>query len=308
MSAATTISSSTAANVLKIVNNTGSAFTTATNYAVTLSDATVSAANADTIANDTSGIVTATVTATGAVADLNTALAHADANDALTLVLDATTADIAVLNVATGLNGKTSVNVGASSITSVTDTTNVNTIDLTTAGITWGSTISVTGGAGADNITLRAGDAAKETLVFAETATDNGADTIGSFTAGATKDVLNFEAFLTAGSTTVALSVASGSGAAVFNNKVSTIAKANISDTTDGVLATTDFAASGKAFAAVADGDKGVVMVEDSTGGAKIYYVYDSNAASGSVTAAVTLVGTLTSVTSGFHADNFTVA
>jgi hypothetical protein len=263
---------------------------------------TASASNANLILGASSGIVTATVTATGAVATLNTALSNAAANDALTLTLDATTADISVLNVTTGLNGKTSVSIVATTITSLTDTTGVHTIDLTTTGITWGTTISVTGGTGADAITLRATDVAKETVIFDATAANNGNDTIINFTAGTTKDILDFSAFLDGATSTIALSVANATGAAAFNNAATITAKANLIDTTNGVLATGDFAA-GKAFAAVGNGEKGVVIVGD--GAAKsIYYVYDSDASAG-VTATITLVGTLDAAPS--HADNFKV-
>ncbi|MCK5111890.1 MAG: hypothetical protein KAQ94_10255, partial [Arcobacteraceae bacterium] len=86
---------------------------------VTLTDA-ASAADANTIMGYTTGIVTATVTATGVVATLNTALSNADANDALTMVLDATSASAADLNT---LDGKTSVAITATSITDVTSST-----------------------------------------------------------------------------------------------------------------------------------------------------------------------------------------
>ena len=92
---------------------------------------------------------------------------------------------------------------------------------------------------------------------------------------------------------------------AAINNTVTLVAKSALADSTD--LAAGDFAASAKAFHSLADGDKGVVIVTDTTGGAKIYYVYDGDATTG-ITETITLVGTLTSVTTGFHADNFVVA
>jgi hypothetical protein len=159
MAAVTTITSSSTADVLEIVNNTGSAFSTATDYAVTLSD-TASAADANTIMNDTTGIVTATVTATGTVADLNTALSNATANDALTLVLDATSASAADLNT---LNGKTSVNINAGSIADVTSSTAVEVNTMVTAGAAigldgdWNVVLSDTSLSAAEVKTINAG-------------------------------------------------------------------------------------------------------------------------------------------------------
>ena len=75
------------------------------NEAVTITDATVSAAQANTIANATTGVVTADVTAATA-ASLNAALknAAADGSDALTLRVNGATATAADLN---ALDGKT---------------------------------------------------------------------------------------------------------------------------------------------------------------------------------------------------------
>ncbi len=88
-----------------------------------------------------------------------------------------------------------------------------------------------------------------------------------------------------------------GTVGAAFTNKVSVVALANVGGTLD----TGDFSAAGTAFAAIADGDKGVVIA-----GNNIYYVYDSNAATPAVTAAVTLVGTIDNIPTA--AGNFFVA
>jgi hypothetical protein len=177
-----------------------------------------------------------------------------------------------------------------------------------TNGITFASTddVSITSGSGGDALDFNAIGGADITLAFAATATGNGADTVTNFVAGASGDKLNFEAFLSASGTNAVLTGITATSAATINNKVTLVAKTALADTTD--LAAADFAVSGTAFASLADGNKGVVIVSDVTGGAKIYYVYDSNAASPAVTETITLVGTLTSVTSGFHADNFVVA
>ena len=54
MATVKTITSSTMADVLEIVQNTGSVFTTAPNYAITISDASLSAANVKLINADVS--------------------------------------------------------------------------------------------------------------------------------------------------------------------------------------------------------------------------------------------------------------
>ena len=89
----------------------------------------------------------------------------------------------------------------------------------------------------------------------------------------------------------------------MFDNAVTITAKANLIDTATGVLALGDFAATGKAFGAITDGSKGVVIVGD--GAAKsIYYVYDADATTG-ITPTITLVGTLDAAPS--TAGNFIV-
>jgi hypothetical protein len=117
ISAATTISSSTTADVLKIVNNTGATFTTSSNYAVTLSD-TASIANANTILGDTSAVVTATI-ASNTLANLNSGLSNATSSDALTLSITDTSVNASDL---TALDGKTSVDINVSSVTSISGT------------------------------------------------------------------------------------------------------------------------------------------------------------------------------------------
>jgi Ca2+-binding RTX toxin-like protein len=78
------------------------------------------------------------------------------------------------------INAATTVAVGATAVTAITDTTNVNTIDLTAAGITYHATnaLTITGGAGADAITLRAGAGSLDTVVLNVIATS---DTIGGY-------------------------------------------------------------------------------------------------------------------------------
>ncbi len=81
----TTISTATMAEMLEIVNNTGATFTTATNYVVTISDI-ASPTDINKVLADTTGVVTATVSADTA-SNLNSALTNATATDALTLTI-----------------------------------------------------------------------------------------------------------------------------------------------------------------------------------------------------------------------------
>ncbi|HUH42731.1 MAG TPA: hypothetical protein VLZ29_06425 [Sulfurimonas sp.] len=87
---------------------------------VTLSDASVSATNANLVANAMSGVVTATVTA-GTAAALNAALANATSTDALTLTVNNDTGATLATNL-TALDAKTSVALNASAVTSISGT------------------------------------------------------------------------------------------------------------------------------------------------------------------------------------------
>jgi hypothetical protein len=110
-------------NTLYVTNQAN--FSSLGDEAVTISD-TVSAANANTIANLTTGIVTATVTS-GTAASLNSALVNASSTDALTLTLTDTA--LASADDLIALDGKTSVAVNATSVTSITDTyADINTL------------------------------------------------------------------------------------------------------------------------------------------------------------------------------------
>ena len=89
ISNATTITNSSVSDVLEIVQDTNSSFTTAGNYGVTLSDTTASAADLNTINGDTTGLVTATAvkTISGITADIKT-LITADTNNEIDLATD----------------------------------------------------------------------------------------------------------------------------------------------------------------------------------------------------------------------------
>ena len=157
ISAAGTINGTTA-DLLAIVNNTGATFTTATNYATTLSD-TASIADANAILGDTTGTVTATV-ASDTAANLNSGLTNATATDALTLTTTGTTGTASDLN---GLDSKTSVTVDATSVTTITGTSGADTIDLNTMDVSFASSLSVQSGAGNDTLT---GTTGNETFEF----------------------------------------------------------------------------------------------------------------------------------------------
>ena len=106
--------SGTTSDVLDIVNDNGATFTTATDYAVTLSD-TASISNTNTILGDTSGVVTATV-ASDTVANLNNGLTNATSSDKLSLTVTDTSIDASDLNT---LDTKTSEDIDVSSVTDI---------------------------------------------------------------------------------------------------------------------------------------------------------------------------------------------
>ena len=130
------------------------AIATGTAETVAITDGAISAANADIIANATTGIVTAIVTATGDIATLNSALGNATATDALTMELDETSLTAAELNT---LDGKTSVNINSDTVetiesSNVADVKTLVITNKTTSGIDddWTVTLADTTIAAAD--------------------------------------------------------------------------------------------------------------------------------------------------------------
>ena len=115
-------------------------------------------------------VVNITGTSAEATAALVTAGSLVVVDDATVALSDTGTVDIKVLN---DLNGKTTGAISATSVTVISDTTGVGTIDLTAAGITYHATaaLSIVGGAGADTITLRAGAGSLDTVVLDSIAT-----------------------------------------------------------------------------------------------------------------------------------------
>ncbi len=125
---------------------------TALNYTSTVSDADADETVLNAILGDTTGVVTASLA--GAAVDLNSALANGAATDMLTLTLTGVPTDIADIY---ALNGKTSVDVGAGAVGTITSA-GTTTIDLTATGIIWKSGINVTGTTGNDSITATGGN------------------------------------------------------------------------------------------------------------------------------------------------------
>ena len=101
------------------------------------------------IAAKTTGVVTATLT-TG---DLASFAALTETGNAYTITLTDTSADIADL---IAMNDRTSVLIDARSVATITSAS-TTIIDLTAAGITWKSGITVSGTAGSDSIYATAG-------------------------------------------------------------------------------------------------------------------------------------------------------
>ena len=105
----------TAADVKAVVD--AATITKSGSYAATISDGDANEVTLNAILGATTGVVTANLV--GVAATLNSVLTNGDANDALTITLDAGAA--AALDLI-GLDGKTSVNVGAGAIASINGT------------------------------------------------------------------------------------------------------------------------------------------------------------------------------------------
>ncbi|WP_269611695.1 DUF4214 domain-containing protein [Prochlorococcus marinus] len=134
----------TVANGATMVGNdgSGSGLTLAANYtfgATAAATTTTHVANIDSIADNTSGVVTATITGSSSLtaAQINSNLGTIGGSDALTVTLHAATAAATDL---TGIDGKTSVTVDAQAVTGITSSTLANTLTATAD-----STINVDG-------------------------------------------------------------------------------------------------------------------------------------------------------------------
>ncbi len=168
--------------------------------------------------------------------------------------------------------------------------------------------MTVQGGDGDDIIVLNAG---ADTVVFEDTAANNNADTINGFAAGASGDVLNFDAFLgasaaflDAGSTTISGAI-DGTNAGAETTGTAIAGKVVLIDTGTIADATALAGFIGKEAAAIddklllANAGKAVVLLGDvngtGTGDYLVYYVVgdDTNVEDSEV---ITLVGTLKSV------------
>ncbi|NCZ84001.1 MAG: hypothetical protein EBX64_12845, partial [Betaproteobacteria bacterium] len=109
----------------------------------------IAVAEVNAVAAKTTGVVTATLT-TG---NLQSFAALTETGNAYTITLTDTSADIADL---IAMNERTSVPVDAQSVATITSAS-TTTIDLTAAGVTWKSGITVSGTAGNDSIKATAG-------------------------------------------------------------------------------------------------------------------------------------------------------
>ncbi|NDA53152.1 MAG: hypothetical protein EBX66_12005, partial [Betaproteobacteria bacterium] len=109
----------------------------------------IAVAEVNAVAAKTTGVVTATLT-TG---NLQSFAALTETGNAYTITLTDTSADIADL---IAMNERTSVPVDAQSVATITSAS-TTIIDLTAAGVTWKSGITVSGTAGNDSIKATAG-------------------------------------------------------------------------------------------------------------------------------------------------------
>lgn len=230
-----------------------------------------------------------------------------------TALAAAVNANLAAINAgAAWSNGATLISAAFDGIQLLTFRFNVGTDVLN------GETISVaTGAAGtllasAETVVADGGNGGSDTFVFANTAANNGVDSIVNFDQGASGDVLNFSAFLGAAANyggfadfAAGLNLSGAANVGVVYNKAG--ASLSASD----IQAT---AAAGKI--AVENNSKAVVLVSadvDGVGDAanqsySVYYVQDTNPAA-AVSYAVTLVGTVSAAVemdaAGFVSGNF---
>ena len=153
----------TAANITEMITAFSNKATTGLggDEAAIVTSGAISIVNANTLLGNTTGVVTATV-ASDTAANLNSGLGNATATDALTLTTSGTTAAASDL---TGLDGKTSVTIDATSIGTITGTAGNDTIDLTTLDANLASALTVQSGTGNDTLTGRS--TINETFEFA---------------------------------------------------------------------------------------------------------------------------------------------
>jgi len=162
---------------------------------------------------------------------------------------------------------------------------------------------TITGDEGADNLT---GGTGIDTFVFEATAAGNGADTITDFSGGAEGDILDVSAYLTTyADANLELTLEATSDTVIENDHVYFVdlgdtaitAKAyddgdfaDIFDVADGYILTTKV-------------DAEVIVIVQGNDMTKVYYVTNDNVAAIDADD-VTLVGTLSTTTTAFHADN----
>ncbi|HIJ91332.1 MAG TPA: hypothetical protein HPP95_10825 [Deltaproteobacteria bacterium] len=247
-------------------------------------------------ADSATGVITTAATETDAATLVTLTTAN---TDMITVTMAAASTDIADLNT---INLATGVAVDATAVTAITDTTNVNTIDLTAAGITYHATnaLTITGGAGDDNITLRAGGA--DTVVHAGAA--DGVDTITDFAFGVGADLFDFTTNLLNGGTAatstlvaVAPMVVVNDGTASANDVIYTFSGAGdvmaggssaataVANAVTALTSGTDFSS-----ANIAQSDSLLLMLNDGTNSFLFHYVAD--ATFGTTSAAdLTLIG-----------------
>ncbi|MCJ7601202.1 MAG: DUF4214 domain-containing protein, partial [Desulfobulbaceae bacterium] len=145
--ATVTTISGTVANVKTAIASAG--ITTATNYAVTLSDGGVSVADANTVDADTTGVITATITE----GDLTTLAGLTGTGNAYTVSVTDTGATATELNT---LDGKTTVALTTTAVTTIESSAVADVKTMITAAATtgidgdWTVTLSDTSLSGAD--------------------------------------------------------------------------------------------------------------------------------------------------------------
>lgn len=252
--------------------------------------------------------------------------AAATDDDILSILLDSSSVDASSLVIDTAnvdvqfdLTGVAAVAVNITGSSGVDNLTGQGAGKITFNGLAGADSITggggadvLTGGEGADTITGAAGNdtidltettSAVDTVVFADTAANNGRDTITGFTVG--KDILNFNNFLTTGTeTTAAVTNASRTSAAISATDATAYViddvSTNLGATTNTTNVITDFTNLNQVAAFLADGftttadtAQNAVFVLNSSGTARVYYFVQANTDEGTAidAAELTLVG-----------------
>jgi len=272
-------------------------------------DDTIVGIGGDNTLNSGAGDDTFTITAAGSL-DTNDVITGGSGTDvinltnvaAATAVLDDQSGieTVTIVDGAAGADSQLSITYTAANTTSITvdasalDSGEDFTLVVSDAQVTGTTTFKL--GAGDDVLTNGSGS---EVIVFGATAAASGTVTASAFTGGASKDVLDFTAFLTGGDGTVT-EIASGASAdASIDNKVILLVDADGATSTNTATKVAALIEGTNDAMALASGGKAVIIsgYDGDTGDDALIFLVDDTvgAVAGTISADdVILVGTLT--------------